>query len=83
MLLLVALAAFHLLAQSIVIRAYMLASASVLAPFSYSSLVWATLAGYLIWNSTPDAMTVAGAFVLAGAGLYVWHRERKLARRGT
>ena len=81
-LLLVALAAFHLLAQSIVIRAYMLASASLLAPFSYSSLVWATLAGYLIWNSTPDAMTVAGAFVLAAAGLYVWHRERRLAGRG-
>lgn len=81
-LMLVALAVFHLAAQSIVIRAYMLASASVLAPFSYSSLVWATILGFLIWGSTPDLMTVAGALVLAGAGLYVWWRERRLAGTG-
>jgi drug/metabolite transporter (DMT)-like permease len=80
-LMLVGLACFHLMAQTIVIRAYMMASASVLAPFSYSSLVWATVLGFLIWGSTPDGMTVAGAFVLAGAGLYVWWRERKLASR--
>lgn len=81
-LMLVALACFHLTAQSIVIRAYMMASASVLAPFSYSSLLWATILGFLIWGSTPDGMTVAGAFVLAGAGLYVWWRERRLTSRG-
>jgi len=78
-LLLFALAACHLAAQSLVIRAYMMASASVLAPFSYSSLVWATLFGLMIWGSIPDAMTAAGALVLAGAGLYVWWRERRLA----
>lgn len=80
--LLCALAACHLIAQILVIRAYMMASASVLAPFSYSSLVWATLFGFVIWGSTPDAMTVAGALVLAGAGLYVWWRERRLAGGG-
>lgn len=80
-LLLFGLAGCHLAAQTLVIRAYMMASASVLAPFSYSSLVWATLFGLVIWGSVPDLMTAAGALVLAGAGLYVWWRERRLAGR--
>ncbi len=73
------LAVCHLASQILMIRAYMMASASVLAPFSYSSLVWATLFGMVIFSSVPDLMTVLGALVLAGAGLYVWWRERKLS----
>ena len=77
--LLSALTGCHLLAQTLVIYAYRMASASMLAPFNYSSLVWATILGLVIWGSTPDAMTVAGALTLAGSGLYVWWRERIIA----
>ena len=52
------------------------AQASVLAPFNYTALVWATLFGYLFFSELPDAMTVLGAAIVVGAGLYVWHRER-------
>ncbi|MEM1344632.1 MAG: DMT family transporter, partial [Pseudomonadota bacterium] len=56
------------------------AQASVLAPFAYTQLVWATALGFLIFAEVPDGATILGGAVIVGAGLYVWHRER-LARR--
>jgi drug/metabolite transporter (DMT)-like permease len=62
------------------IRAFRAAPASVVAPFSYSSLVWATLFGFLIWGDWPDAWTWAGAALIVGSGLYIFHRERVTGR---
>jgi drug/metabolite transporter (DMT)-like permease len=76
---LLALGFCHLTAQYLMIRAYMLASASLLAPFSYTTLIWAIMFGIFVFGSYPDVLTVVGAVVLAGAGLYVWHRERTVA----
>lgn len=67
------------LGQYLVINAFMMAQASLLAPFSYSSIVWSTLFGVIVFGNVPDAATFAGAAVLVGAGLYVWHRERARA----
>ena len=53
----------------------MLASPSLLAPFAYSSMIWAVLIGATVFGTFPDLATVAGTAVLIGAGLYVWHRE--------
>ncbi|MEL6335910.1 MAG: DMT family transporter [Pseudomonadota bacterium] len=53
--------------------------ASVLAPFNYTSLVWATLMGLVFFGELPATLTVVGACVIVGAGLYVWHRERRPA----
>ncbi|MSO93008.1 MAG: DMT family transporter [Rhodospirillales bacterium] len=58
------------------IRALETAPAAVVVPFTYTSLVWATLFGFLGWGHFPDAWTIAGAVVIAGAGLYIFHRER-------
>jgi drug/metabolite transporter (DMT)-like permease len=60
------------------IRAFRLAPASVLAPFSYSSLVWATLFGLLIWGDWPDFWTWTGAALIVGSGLYIFHREGRV-----
>jgi len=57
------------------------APASALAPYSYVQLVWATLMGLVVFGEFPDWLTVVGALVIVGAGLYVWHRERVHARR--
>lgn len=73
----------HVAAQFLVIRAFMIGAASALAPFSYTTIVWATLVGYFVFGSLPDLPTVAGAALLAAAGLYVWHRERALHRHPT
>ena len=48
----------------------------VMAPFTYSTIVWATLIGALVFGTLPDVPTVVGAIVLVIAGLYVLHRER-------
>ena len=58
------------------IRAVRLAPASVVAPFSYSSLVWATLFGFVIWGDFPDLWTWAGAALIIGSGLYIFYGER-------
>ena len=60
------------------IKAYEVVEVSVVAPFAYSELIWATLVGYLAFGDFPDAWTFAGAAVIIGAGLYVLHRERRL-----
>lgn len=62
-----------------------LAPVGTLAPFDYLQLLWATLIGWLIWADFPDGWTIAGAVLIAGSGLYTFHREhvrrRDIARR--
>ena len=62
------------------IKAFQAAPASVVAPFSYSSLVWATLFGFVVWGDVPIwTTTVLGAAMIIGSGLYIFLRERHLA----
>ena len=57
------------------------APASTLAPFNYAGFVWAVIIGFLIFGELPDALTFVGAGIILGAGIYVWWRERVLARQ--
>ena len=58
------------------IKAYENAPVATVAPFSYSNLIWATLAGFVIFGDLPDRWTVVGALIIAASGLYIVHRER-------
>lgn len=58
------------------IRAFRSAPASVVAPFSYTSLIWASLFGYVLFSDLPDRWTLIGACLIIGSGLYIFHRER-------
>lgn len=60
--------------------AHRLAPASALAPFVYVQMVYMTLSSWLIFHVAPDGWVLAGAAVVMAAGLYVWLRERQLAR---
>lgn len=62
--------------QWIVVLAYRYADASVLAPFSYTQLVWVTCLGVVVFDEVPDAWTVIGAAFIVLSGLYIAHRER-------
>ena len=73
---LILLGVFNGLGQYLVIRAFMLASASLLAPFSYSLIIWSMLIGLVVFNSFPDAITLVGTTILIAAGLYIWNREK-------
>jgi len=66
-----------------VILAFRHADASLLAPFSYVQLIWASFFGFLLYAVLPDAYTLLGAVVIAGSGLYTAHRERIRARQVT
>ena len=58
------------------IRAFQLASASALAPFTYMQLVWSTLAGWLVFGSLPDGWAFCGIVVIASSGVVLTWYER-------
>lgn len=51
-----------------------------IAPFRYTSLLWAIALGWLVFGTLPDLLTVAGATVVIATGLFTLLRERKLAQ---
>lgn len=56
---------------------------SVVVPMDYSSLIWATLYGWLIFAVLPGMSTWIGAPIIIGSGLYIVLRERLRARSRT
>lgn len=55
---------------------------SVVAPFRYTSLIWAILLGLIMFGEWPDSWTWAGSVLIVGAGIYTILRERRLRKRG-
>lgn len=66
--------------QYLLIRAYALAPANLLAPFMYVELIWSLMFGLTVFGFWPDGRTLMGAAVIIASGLYIWHRERVLGR---
>ena len=65
----------------LLILAHRRAPASVLSPFIYTQIVWATTFGYLVFGNVPNHWTVAGAGIVIASGLYLLNRERKVTGR--
>jgi drug/metabolite transporter (DMT)-like permease len=51
---------------------------SLVLPMDYSTLIWSTLIGWVIWHNWPGPGTWAGAALIIGSGLYIALRERKV-----
>lgn len=64
-----------------VAHAFGRAPASVLAPFQYLEIVSATALGLIVFGDFPDTLTWLGTAIIIGSGLYIFHRERRLAIR--
>ena len=62
----------------LLILAHRRAPASVLSPFIYTQIVWATTLGYLVFANVPNRWTAAGACIVIASGLYLLNRERKV-----
>ena len=59
-----------------VIKAFVAAPATTVAPYNYTTIVWATVFGLAVFGDRPDPWTLAGAAVIVGSGLYIYYRER-------
>ncbi len=57
------------------------APSATLAPLHYLEIVAAVALGYLVFSDFPNAMTWAGIAVIVSSGLYIIHRERRVARQ--
>ncbi len=79
--LLVAVGAFGSLGHFLLILAHHRAPASVLSPYIYTQLVWATALGYLVFANVPSRWTLVGAAIVVASGLYLLYRERKVTGR--
>jgi len=78
---LAALGAIGTTAHFCVARAYGGADASACAPFEFLRMPFTALLAYLVFGEVTDLWTWVGAVVIAGASIYVAHREARLARR--
>jgi S-adenosylmethionine uptake transporter len=56
-------------------RALAMTPTAVLAPFQYTSIVWATMLGWLVWRDAPSATTLLGNAIIVGGGLVALWRE--------
>ena len=65
-----------------VISAYLLAPASMLTPFTYLQMIWATLYGFAIFAQLPDRWSALGMAVIVASGLWLALQERRRAPRG-
>ena len=66
-------------------QTYRLLPVSMVAPFEYSYLIWATLLGFLVFGEFPGLHTLLGGLVIVLCGCYITYREHngKAAARPT
>ena len=68
-------------AQLLMTEGYRAAETTLVAPFEYGAIIYATVLGVTIWGEWPDVWSLVGIVVLIASGLYIWHREVTLGLR--
>jgi drug/metabolite transporter (DMT)-like permease len=80
-------AAFLATGNFLVVIAFRGPEISAVAPFRYSILLWAGIAGFAVFGEIPDRWSLIGAALIVGSGVYALHREavrgREVASRAT
>jgi len=66
--------------QMLLTEALRNAPLGIIAPFDYTQLIWATLFGLVIWGELPHPLTLVGAVIVAGSGVYILYRELRRFR---
>jgi len=69
--------------QILIVQAYRYGDASLIAPFEYSTMLWAVAIGWFWFGEWPAMTILIGAFIVISSGIYVILREHQLglARR--
>ena len=65
-----------------IVLAMRLGETGAVAPFRYTSLLWALVLGWIIFDELPNALALTGAAIIVASGLYTILRERSLERAG-
>ena len=68
---------FFALAQVLMVESFRHAEAAAIVPFRYTSVVWAVVLGYFVWNQYPDAWGFLGIALVVGGGLVIARREAR------
>ena len=76
-LLLLQLGTFGFVGHYFMIRAYTLAPAPVIAPFTYTQMIWAASIGYFVFGDVPGLNTIIGAGIVILSGLYLLMLETR------
>ena len=72
---------FAVASHMLIVIAFTMAPASVLAPFQYVEIVSATILGYLVFNEFPATTQWIGISIIIGSGIYIFLREQKLEKQ--
>ena len=57
--------------------AYRMGNAATVSSYEYTALPMAIIAGWLVFGEVPDLWVLAGTALIAGAGIYIFMRERR------
>ncbi len=64
--------------QILLTQSYRYADTSIIAPFEYTTMIWALLFGWFMFGDLPTTSMLAGAAIVAGTGLFIVWREHRL-----
>ena len=67
---------FATLGQILLTTGYLLAPAARVAPYTYSTVIFAALIGWIFWHEVPDRMSTAGALLVCLAGILAVARPK-------
>ena len=76
LLMLAAAGGFATMGQYLLSRGYGCAPAAQIAPFTYTSVVFAAVYGWLFWQELPGWMSAAGTLLVVIAGVLAMRRQR-------
>ncbi|MBS0561315.1 MAG: DMT family transporter [Proteobacteria bacterium] len=62
----------------LIIRAFQIGQAAVIAPLGYVELLGSVALGYVFFGNFPDLLTWVGAAIIVASGVYIALRERTL-----
>jgi drug/metabolite transporter (DMT)-like permease len=63
--------------QLLMTMAFRQADAGALAPYNYTSIVWAALFGYIVWDETIGSMSLLGIALIVGSSIAVAVRGKQ------
>ncbi len=64
--------------HSMLIKAFLGSPASLLVPFMYLQMIWATFYGWLVFGQLPDGLSAIGMAVIVGSGVALVVHERRM-----